>query len=324
MTFDEIVDFIRSRMTMSHIYQPLLIRSLVDAGGIAMVRQLAYEFLAQDESQVQYYERRIKEMPLRVLAKHGVVERQGELVSLTVSKLTYQQKAQIRMLCEQKLQEFVQKRGLGIWDYRFLETDPIPDSLRYLTLKASGGRCALCAATKEESPLDVDHIIPRSRGGKNELANLQVLCSKCNRSKRNMDDTDFREPIPPDSDPSCPFCGEEVRNRIVAENGTVFAIEDRYPVTHGHLLVIPKRHTTDYLSMTVQERNESDELLRFLSTSIRLSDPEVSGFNVGANCGEVEGQTIRHAHVHIIPRRFGDTEDPKGGIRGAIPTKRQY
>ena len=106
------------------------------------------------------------------------------LSSLTASKLTLEQKAHIRMLCEQRLQTFVQKRGIGIWDYRLLDEEPISDSLRFQVLKAAGGRCQLCGISTKERPLDVDHIIPRSRSGKTELANLQALCSRCNRSKR--------------------------------------------------------------------------------------------------------------------------------------------
>jgi ATP adenylyltransferase len=72
--------------------------------------------------------------------------------------------------------------------------------------------------------LDVDHIIPRSRGGKAELANLQALCSKCNRSKRNQDDTDFRSLPHPDADPNCIFCQSDLISKAVERNGSVFAI----------------------------------------------------------------------------------------------------
>ena len=122
-------------MSMSHIYQPLLIRSLIDAGGSATVRQLAHNFLSQDESQLLYYENRIKQMPLRVLSKHEVVSKDGDLVSLNTGKLTLEQKAQVKMICEKKLQEYVAKKGLSIWDYRLLDRDPVPDSLYYRVLK---------------------------------------------------------------------------------------------------------------------------------------------------------------------------------------------
>jgi len=250
MTFDDLVDFLENQMRMSHIYQPLLIRSLVDTGGTATVRQLACLFLAQDESQLLFYEKRIKEMPLKVLKHRGVVEHDKDLVYLTTSHLTPEQKATIRMLCERKMQEFVQKKGLGLWDYRLLEADPVSDSLRYEVLKASGGRCALCGIPKDERPLDVDHIIPRSRGGKNTIDNLQALCSKCNRAKRNLDSTDFRDGLKSEVQEDCPFCNTEFQTRAVAENGTVVAVEDHYPVSKGHLLIVPHRHVGDYFEMT--------------------------------------------------------------------------
>jgi len=89
LTFDDLVDFIDHRMRMSHIYQPLLIRTLVDTGGTATLRQVAMAFLDRDESQVVYYEDRIKKMPLPVLRRHGVVDREGDLIKLNVETLTY-------------------------------------------------------------------------------------------------------------------------------------------------------------------------------------------------------------------------------------------
>jgi ATP adenylyltransferase len=311
-------------MSMSHVYQPFLIRALVDAGGAATLRQLAQVFLSQDESQLLYYEKRIREMPLKVLRGHGVVASDGQLVSLSTGGLTLEQKAHVRMICEQRLQSFVQKRGIGIWDYRLLDEEPIPDSVRYMVLKAAGGRCELCGITAKERPIDVDHIIPRSRGGKTELANLQALCSKCNRSKRNQDDTDFRSWTAADADPDCTFCKPDMLSKAVEQNRSVFAVSDKYPVTPGHLLVLPKRHVADIFSMTETERHDADELVRVLQRRIKAEDQKVAGFNLGSNCGQAAGQTISHAHIHLIPRRNGDMPDPRGGVRGVIPEKRIY
>ena len=324
MTCDELINFIEHRMSMSHIYQPLTIRALVDAGGSATVRQLAQTFLLHDESQVRYYEKRLKEMPLRVLKKHAIVERDGDLVQLGVGKLSLEQQARVRMLCEQKLQAFIQKRGLSIWDYRLLEVDPVPDSVRYKVLKAANGRCELCGATKKQRPLQVDHILPRSRRGKNDQSNLQVLCDRCNRAKGNKDATDFRVEAALDFDPACPFCDAVRAGTFAEEHKSVVAIEDGYPVTEGHMLVITRRHTPDYFSMTGEERREADDLVRVLRARIIAADSTITGFNVGANCGATAGQTIPHAHIHLIPRREGDTPQPRGGVRGAVPEKMSY
>jgi diadenosine tetraphosphate (Ap4A) HIT family hydrolase len=324
MKYEDLVHFLEHQMSMSHVYQPLLVRALVDSGGTATLRQLAQVFLTQDESQLLYYEKRIKEMPLKVLKRHGVIEADGQIVSLTVSKLSLQQKAHIRMLCEQRLQSFVQKRGIGIWDYRLLDEEPIPDSLRFLVLKAAGGYCELCGISAKERPIDVDHIVPRSRGGKTDLANLQALCSKCNRSKRNQDETHFRSWPVPATVATCVFCQPDLVSKAIERNGSVFAIHDRHPVTPGHLLIIPVRHAPDFFSMTDAERRDADQLLRMLQGRIRNDDTKVAGFNVGTNCGDAAGQTIDHAHIHLIPRRMGDMDNPRGGVRGVIPQMQSY
>ena len=122
----------------------------------------------------------------------------------------------------------------------------------------------------------------------------------------------------------CPFCGEDVVRRAVAVTGSVLALPDRFPVTPGHVLIVPRRHTLDYFTMTPEEHRDAEELLAKLREQILESDPTVVGFNIGANCGEAAGQTIEHAHIHLIPRRAGDTPIPKGGVRAVIPEKMAY
>lgn len=322
MNFNDLCDFIENEMRMSQIYQPLLIRSLVDSDGKATIRQLATIFSSLDESQLQYYEKRIKEMPAKVLKSHGVIDKDGDIISLRTGKLTYKEKATIRGLCEARIQKYLEKRGLSNWDHRLLD-NPVPDSLRYLVLSKGGKRCALCGATTKDRVLDVDHIIPRSHGGKNVEENLQVLCSKCNRSKGNQDDTDFRIDVS-ENDPECVFCGKLNKKRIIQKYKNVFVIEDAFPVTKGHLLIIPIRHTPDFFSMTELERQHIFELSRVLKKQIEKEDTSVTGFNVGINNGVSAGQTIMHAHLHLIPRRDGDIKNPRGGVRGVIPDKMSY
>jgi diadenosine tetraphosphate (Ap4A) HIT family hydrolase len=103
----------------------------------------------------------------------------------------------------------------------------------------------------------------------------------------------------------CMFCSEEVKHRILMEQGAVYVVEDLYPVTHGHLLIIPFRHTLDYFTMTDEERLDTQKLLIVLREQIIQYDSTVLGFNIGINCGAVAGQTVPHAHIHLIPRREG-------------------
>jgi len=127
-----------------------------------------------------------------------------------------------------------------------------------------------------------------------------------------------------ESTPNCPFCLPSVESKIIERLGTVIAIEDKYPVTKGHVLVLPIRHTPDYFSMTSEEKRDTDNLIRILHDRIEKSDSTVTGFNIGANCGKSAGQSIMHAHIHLIPRRDGDIPNPKGGVRGVIPNKMGY
>jgi len=123
---------------------------------------------------------------------------------------------------------------------------------------------------------------------------------------------------------NCPFCSPSIESKIIERLGTVIAIKDKNPVSEGHILVLPVRHTSDYFSMTSKEKTDADKLIRILRERIEKSDPTVTGFNIGTNCGKSAGQTIMHAHIHLIPRRDGDTPQPKGGVRGVIPDKMGY
>ena len=124
--------------------------------------------------------------------------------------------------------------------------------------------------------------------------------------------------------PPCRFCQGKIRNLVVADLDSVWAVRDRHPVSEGHHLIIPKRHAPDWFSMTERERRDAEALLLILKSRISAADRTVTGFNIGMNCGESAGQTVFHAHIHLIPRRDGDTPHPRGGVRGVIPDKMSY
>jgi diadenosine tetraphosphate (Ap4A) HIT family hydrolase len=120
--------------------------------------------------------------------------------------------------------------------------------------------------------------------------------------------------------PNCPFCRPE---DILFENDLAYAKLDKYPVNPGHLLIIPKRHVADFFLTTDQEKAA---LLSRLDQAKHHLDRKhaPAAYNIGINVGEVAGQTIPHVHLHLIPRYRGDTEHPRGGVRGVIPSRQSY
>ena len=121
----------------------------------------------------------------------------------------------------------------------------------------------------------------------------------------------------------CLFCNIP-QERIVLENDLAYAVRDGFPVTKMHSIIIPKRHIKDYFDLNKDELLACDHLIRSLKEEINNSDSSVNGFNIGMNAGESAGQTIFHCHIHLIPRRAGDVDNPRGGVRHTIPGKGYY
>src|SRR5258708_28355287 len=116
---------------MSHIYQPVLIRSLLDNDGYCTVRQLALALLMEDESQIEYYEKILKRMPLPVLKRRGGIKVDKNIVQMEGGKITLQEKAAIRLEFDWVIQKLIQKRGPRIWDYPELDYHTDPHHLSY-------------------------------------------------------------------------------------------------------------------------------------------------------------------------------------------------
>jgi diadenosine tetraphosphate (Ap4A) HIT family hydrolase len=122
---------------------------------------------------------------------------------------------------------------------------------------------------------------------------------------------------------SCLFCSIP-EEQVIASNELAYAIKDSSPVTEGHALIIPKRHVADYFGLSDSEILACNRLIKELQESIIAQDPLVAGFNIGMNAGAAAGQTIFHCHIHLIPRREGDVENPRGGVRHVISGKGYY
>ena len=121
----------------------------------------------------------------------------------------------------------------------------------------------------------------------------------------------------------CLFCNIE-ESGCAHENSLAYASYDSYPVSEYHCLIIPKRHIKDYFDLSNEELVACNDLIKIVKKEIKDKDPSVKGFNLGTNIGKVSGQSILHCHIHLIPRRDGDVENPQGGVRSVIPLKQHY
>jgi diadenosine tetraphosphate (Ap4A) HIT family hydrolase len=121
----------------------------------------------------------------------------------------------------------------------------------------------------------------------------------------------------------CPFCDRASGEQVIAGNELAAAIPDAYPLADGHTLVVPRRHVIDFFQLSGEEQAAMLDVVRIVQQTLS-EEHQPDGFNVGINCGLAAGQTIGHAHLHLIPRFSGDTDDPRGGIRWVIPEKAVY
>jgi ATP adenylyltransferase len=326
--YKEFVDFITHRMRMSHVYQPVMLMTLLRSGGRANELNIARNLVFHDQSQIEYYTRVTNNMVGKVLRGHGIVERDRQTKTyhlLGFDELSRDEIQHLINLCEEKLEDFLARRGDSIYQHRRKSAGYIPGSLRYDVLKRAQFRCELCGISADIKALEVDHIIPRNCGGSDDISNLQALCYSHNAMKRDRDDTDFRQirESYDHRDHTCTFCTMNPR-RIIAANELAYYIHDAFPVTERHSLVIPKRHVQTYFELGQAEINACNYLLISAKEKIQSIDPNVTGFNIGMNNGESAGQTIFHSHIHLIPRRKDDVPNPRGGVRHVIREKAVY
>ncbi len=176
----------------------------------------------------------------------------------------------------------------------------------------------------EEKRIEKRH----ARGGfEGRLFNHRVEIEEDNQAIAYYLDRPAQYPLIADHDkPDCLFC-----QMARGEQGVVYfakfkhcyIIKDRFPVSPGHLLIIPYKHTDNWFTAGEEVRSDIMKALYFAKEQLD-SEYNPQGYNMGANCGEVAGQSVMHLHVHLIPRYRGDMEDPKGGVRGVIPSRQKY
>ena len=121
----------------------------------------------------------------------------------------------------------------------------------------------------------------------------------------------------------CLFCNSKISG-IAHQNELAYASYDTYPVSDNHCLIIPKRHVVDYFDLSNEELIACNDLIKIIKKEILDKDKSVKAFNIGSNAGIEAGQSIMHCHIHLIPRRKDDVENPQGGVRSVIPKKQHY
>jgi diadenosine tetraphosphate (Ap4A) HIT family hydrolase len=325
--FLKLKNYITKKMSMSHIYQPLMLIELLKGNGKASAKNISKSFLSYDETQIDYYKKITTLMPFKYLSKHLYeIKKSKDNYFFDGFDLTEDQKVELINVCSKKLEDYIRKRGIKkIFGHRTLASGIISGSIRYKVLLRAKNRCESCGISNKEKALEVDHIIPRTKGGKDELNNFQALCYTCNSQKSNKDDTHFKKILESYNHrkKGCIFCNIS-KSKIIKSNELSVVIKDNYPVTKDHCLIIPKRHCVEYFDLYQPEINAISQLINEMKTELQKKDKTIKGFNIGNNSGEVSGQTIFHCHIHLIPRRKNDTDNPRGGIRGVIINKQSY
>jgi len=317
-------------MTMAHIYQPVMLIELLKNNGKASVNKIAQSILNHDPTQIDYYKEIVKNMVGKVLTKNrGITEKNADIYTLIGNEdLTKDEKNTLIEICKEKIKEYEIKRDGGHWEHRKRGRKLISGSIRYEVIKRAQGRCEACGISHEKRSLEVDHIDPKSLGGKDDISNYQALCYICNAQKNNKDNTDFRNiNIKYEyREKDCLFCNIQLneRKRIIGENNLAYIIRDGFAVTEYHSLIIPKRHVKDYFELSQPEINSIYQLITDQKTKLDKQDKTIQGYNIGMNAGEVAGQTVFHCHIHLIPRRKNDVANPRGGVRNIIPGKGNY
>ena len=293
MTYTDLAKFIDHGMRMSHIYQPVMIMELLLNRGVLKDSDIAKTLLSYDQSQIEYYTTIVNNMVGRVLLNRSVVSRDRKTRVFTLLGFEDLNKDQIMDLkdrCIRRLDEYLEKRGTGIFDHRRKSSGYITGTIRYQILKRAKFHCELCGVSADQKALEVDHIIPRNKGGSDDPSNLQCLCYSCNAMKRDLDDTDFRKIRESYNyrDKDCIFCNP-IERRILSRNELAFVYQDGFPVADGHVLIIPNRHVASYFELGQAEINACTALLNEQQIELRQFDVSIAGFNVGVNDGVVAG-----------------------------------
>ena len=191
---DRLKNFLINKMSMSHIYQPVIIKELLLNNNKNSIKSLAKKLLEYDDTQIEYYQHIIKRYPKSTLKKHSIINTDIENFYLDEEfiSLSEKDKQELIDICDEAIQNFVLNRE-GSYGRRNTFKRNIKSSDYIEVLRRAKGKCQLCGISKDERSLEVDHVTPKSKGGSDDISNLGALCWLCNSKKSNKSDFDYRE-----------------------------------------------------------------------------------------------------------------------------------
>ena len=315
-SFDRISHFLNNQMRMSHIYQPVMLMHLLKNEGQADLSDIAKAILVMDPTQVEYYEHVTRRMPGRVLTNNrGLTERDGRTYTLIgFSELSDSEIEELIEVCMHEVEGFLQARTASPWRHRRRSHSYVSGSKRYIILRDAGFRCQLCGVSADHRALEVNHIVPTKFMGSDEVSNLQALCYSCNASKGASDDTDLRDVVEryDDREKGCVLCDPDI-DSVLLQNELSFSVTDPFRDTDGHVLIVPKRHALDYFDLYQPELNAIHQAATIIRSRLLENDQSITGFSLGFDSEHDAGQTTRHCHLHLSPRRSHDAGDDLRG-----------
>jgi len=270
--FEKLLTYLSKHMKMSHVYQPVMIKHLLENGGCAKANEIAIDLVQNDLSQIEYYTERVNAMVGKVLRKNEVVSKlKDEYHLIGYENLTAEDKKKLILACTEKIEQYKIKRGILIWDHRRKNKRPVDGSIRYQVLNRANNVCELCGIPSTVKALEVDHIVPKNWNGPDDISNYQALCYQCNTNKRDTDDTDFRnrgllfEERAPYG--TCKFC-DLVSKKIIIETHLAVGVSNNSDLQRNSYLVFPKRHVNSYNDLKSAEINAIHSIMKELKNKI--------------------------------------------------------
>lgn len=286
--FEKLHAYLLKHMKMSHVYQPVMIKHLLEHDGHAKANEIAKDLVQNDLSQIEYYTERVNSMVGKVLKKNEVVSKsKDEYRLIGYENLSVEDKNKLILACEEKIEQYKIKRGIQIWDHRRKNRKPIDGSIRYQVLNRANNVCELCGIPSTIKALEVDHIVPKNWNGPDDISNYQALCYQCNTNKRDTDDTDFRNRgllfEERASYGTCKFCDLKSQ-KVIIEKPLAICIKGNEEPLVNKFLIHPKRHVLDFDDLKSAEINSIHAILKELkSLNIKSSEMVLKMSNSTSN-----------------------------------------